>query len=126
MSVSGHEADQDGAVRPAATQARSSAAAPKRRTPAVEGISALKVRAKARRLPAEVLARQRYQERANALAVRIDALPGSLTEEKQRLSAQINERKFDAAPPDDKEILAAARTVKPGKPTFRLTTISED
>ena len=48
-------------------------------------------------LPAEVQARQRYQERADALAVRIDALPASLTEEKQRLSAQINERKFDAA-----------------------------
>ena len=50
-------------------------------------------------LPAEVLARQRYQERADALAVRIDALPASLTEEKQRLSAQINERKFDAGTP---------------------------
>ena len=59
-------------------------------------------------LPAEVLARQRYQERANALAVRIDALPGSLTEEKQRLSAQINERKFDAATPM-REVIALER-----------------
>ena len=59
-------------------------------------------------LPAEVLARQRYQERADALAVRIDALPGSLTEEKQRLSAQINERKFDAATPM-REVIALER-----------------
>ncbi len=50
-------------------------------------------------LPAEVQARQRFQERADALGARIDALPESLTEEKQRLSAQINARKFDSATP---------------------------
>ena len=50
-------------------------------------------------LPAEVQARQRFQERADALGARIDALPESLAEEKQRLSTQINERKFDAATP---------------------------
>ena len=50
-------------------------------------------------LPAEVDARQRYQERADALSARIEALPESLAEEKQRISARINERKFDAATP---------------------------
>ncbi|MBK9445518.1 MAG: VC_2705 family sodium/solute symporter [Betaproteobacteria bacterium] len=47
--------------------------------------------------PAEESARQLYRERADALAERIQALPESLAEEKQRLSTQINERKLDSS-----------------------------
>ncbi|MCK6406005.1 MAG: cation acetate symporter [Rhodocyclaceae bacterium] len=50
-------------------------------------------------LPDEVSARERFQERADAYAARIEALPQSLTEEKHRLSTMINERKFDPATP---------------------------
>jgi cation/acetate symporter len=49
--------------------------------------------------PAEESARQMYLERANALAERIQRLPDSLSEERLRLSAQINERKLDSSVP---------------------------
>ena len=49
--------------------------------------------------PAEEGARQMYLERANALAERIQRLPDSLSEERLRLSAQINERKLDSSVP---------------------------
>jgi cation/acetate symporter len=59
-------------------------------------------------LPAEVEARAQYRERADALAARIDALPVSLAEEKQRLATEINDRKFDGATPM-REVIALER-----------------
>ena len=38
----------------------------------------------------------------------------------------VSESRFNNWPPALREQFAGARTVKPGKPTFRLTTISED
>lgn len=58
--------------------------------------------------PAEESARQLYRERAEALADRIEALPESLVEEKQRLSTQINERKLDTSA-SMREIVALER-----------------
>jgi len=58
--------------------------------------------------PAEESARQLYRERAEALAERIQALPESLVEEKQRLSTQINERKLDSSA-SMREIVALER-----------------
>ncbi|MBI2307371.1 MAG: VC_2705 family sodium/solute symporter [Rhodocyclales bacterium] len=59
-------------------------------------------------LPAEEDARRRYQERADAYGARIERLPASLAEEKQRLSAVINERKLDANA-SMREVLALER-----------------
>ncbi len=58
--------------------------------------------------PAEEEARQRYLERADAYAQRMERLPESLTEEKQRLSELINERKLDPSAPM-REVLALER-----------------
>ncbi|MBW7900340.1 MAG: VC_2705 family sodium/solute symporter [Rhodocyclaceae bacterium] len=59
-------------------------------------------------LPAEEEARRRYQARADAYAERIERLPASLVEEKQRLSEAINARKLDANAPM-REVLALER-----------------
>ncbi|MFC5302920.1 sodium:solute symporter family protein [Azospira restricta] len=59
-------------------------------------------------LPAEEDARRRYQQRADAYAGRIERLPASLVEEKQQLSAAINERKLDANA-SMREVLALER-----------------
>ncbi|MDX9707859.1 MAG: VC_2705 family sodium/solute symporter [Azospira sp.] len=59
-------------------------------------------------LPAEEEVRHRYQARADDYANRIDRLPESLVEEKQRLSEEINERKLDSNVPM-REVLALER-----------------
>jgi cation/acetate symporter len=58
--------------------------------------------------PAEESARSLYQERADALGERIARLPESLADEKQRLSATINERKLDTGAPM-RELVALER-----------------
>ncbi len=59
-------------------------------------------------LPAEDEARRRYQARADDYAERIERLPASLLEEKQRLSEEINARKLDPNAPM-REVLALER-----------------
>lgn len=59
-------------------------------------------------LPAEEEARQRYRERAAEYVDKINRLPASLAEERQRLSARINEMKLGNTAPM-RDILALER-----------------
>lgn len=65
------------------------------------------------------------QTKLAAIAQRI-AAAGDRVEDYIDIEFSIPESRFNALPPAWRDQFASARTVKPGKPTFRLTTISED
>lgn len=52
------------------------------------------------------------------LIAALDAMPVDKARHYAKAHFKVDERKFEAAPPDDKALLAPARTVKPGKPRF--------
>ena len=66
--------------------------------------------------PAEESARRLYMERAEVLADKIKRLPESLSEEKQQMTAKINERKMDTGSPV-RELLALERQRRELPPT---------
>ena len=65
------------------------------------------------------------QTKLAAIAQRL-AAAGDRVEDYIDIEFSIPESRFNALPPAWRDQFASARTVKPGKPTFRLTTISED
>ena len=65
------------------------------------------------------------QTKLAAIAQRI-AAAGEKVEDFIDVDYAVSESRFNNWPPSLREQFASARTVKPGKPTFRLTTISED
>lgn len=65
------------------------------------------------------------QTKLAAIAQRI-AAAGEKVEDFIDVDYAVSESRFNNWPPALREQFASARTVKPGKPTFRLTTISED
>lgn len=65
------------------------------------------------------------QTKLAAIAQRI-AAAGDKVEDFIDVDYAVSESRFNNWPPALREQFASARTVKPGKPTFRLTTISED
>ena len=65
------------------------------------------------------------QAKLAAIAQRI-AAAGDKVEDFIDVDYAVSESRFNNWPPALREQFASARTVRPGKPTFRLTTISED
>jgi len=65
------------------------------------------------------------QTKLAAIAQRI-AAAGEKVEDFIDVDYAVSESRFNNWPPTLREQFASARTVKPGKPTFRLTTTSED
>lgn len=65
------------------------------------------------------------QTKLAAIAQRI-AAAGDKVEDFIDVDYSVSESRFNNWPPSLRKQFASARTVKPGKPTFRLTTISED
>jgi hypothetical protein len=65
------------------------------------------------------------QSKLAAIAQRI-AAAGEKVDDFISVDYAVSESRFNNWPPTLREQFATARTVKPGKPTFRLTTISED
>lgn len=65
------------------------------------------------------------QTKLAAIAQRI-AAAGEKVEDFLDVDYAVSESRFNNWPPALREQFAGARTVKPGKPTFRLTAISED
>ncbi len=65
------------------------------------------------------------QTKLAAIAQRI-AAAGEKVEDFIDVDYAVSESRFNNWPPSLREQFASARTVKPGKPTFRLTTSSED
>jgi uncharacterized protein with von Willebrand factor type A (vWA) domain len=65
------------------------------------------------------------QSKLAAIAQRI-AASGDKVEDFVSIDYSVSESRFNNWPPALREQFATARTVKPGKPTFRLTTLSEE
>lgn len=64
------------------------------------------------------------QKRLAEIAERI-AAAGDRIQDYMEVDLSVSESRFNAWPPALKEQFAAARTVKPGKPSFRLALINE-
>lgn len=61
-----------------------------------------------------------------ALTAALDKMPVDKARHYAKAKFSVDERKFDAAPPEDKAILATARTVKPGKPSFSFKVLAAE
>lgn len=60
------------------------------------------------------------------LIAALDAMPVDKARHYVKATYKVDERKFEAAPPDDRALLAPARTVRPGKPRFVFKAIQQE